>query len=155
MASGGLFEIKTPRDLLGKALHDIARLRTNPLDAYAAFDFFVTARHIPDWLYPNDAKGRDAIFAKHIELRICRHLADGAKHFLATHSQHRQIQGADRTHNVWGRSWSRGSWGNSWGTDDLIVRLDSADADTVQLGSSIRAIDLAERVLIVLEKVVP
>lgn len=155
MATGGLFEIKTPRELLNKALHDIARLRANPLDAYAAFDFFVTARHIPDWLHPNDSASRDAVFAKYVELRICRHLADGAKHFLATHVQHKQVQSTNRTHNAWGRSWAPGSWGDSWGADDLIVRLDPTDADTMQLGCDIRAIDLAEKVLVVLEQVVP
>lgn len=55
MKSGGVFEITTPQHLLEKATHDIERLRTNHLDAYAAFDFFVTARHIPNWIYPNDS----------------------------------------------------------------------------------------------------
>ena len=154
MKSGGLFAIRTPGDLLKKALHDIARLRANPDDAYAVLDFFVAARQIPDWLHPNDSAKRDALFAEYVELRVCRHLGDQAKHFLATQVRHKQVQGTDRTHNAWGKSWGN-SWGNAWGTDDLIVHLDPKDADTIKLGSSVRAIDLAEKVLVVLNEVVP
>lgn len=155
MNSGGVFEITTPRHLLEKVIHDIERLRANHLDAYAAFDFFVTARHIPDWVYPNDSAKRDALFAKYVELRVCRHLAEGAKHFLATHSCHKQVQDAVRTHNAWGQSWAPGVWEASWGTDELMIRLDPTDPDTSKLGPQICALDLAEKVLAVLIHVIP
>ncbi|MGB8409291.1 MAG: hypothetical protein WCE58_05215, partial [Gallionella sp.] len=148
------FEITTPKQLLEKATHDIERLKGNHLDAYAAFDFFVTARHIPNWVYPNDSAKCDALFAQYVELRVCRHLGDGAKHFIATDRRHKQVRSTVRTHNAWGNSWDK-SWGNSWGTDELIIRLDPADRDTSQLGAQIRALDLAERILAILKQVVP
>ena len=36
-----------------EAGHDLERMRGGPEDAYAAFDFFVTADHIVDWLLPD------------------------------------------------------------------------------------------------------
>jgi len=48
----GLFQLQTARDLLAKLGHDYERLRNSPNDAYVAFDFFVTAEHILDWLHP-------------------------------------------------------------------------------------------------------
>jgi hypothetical protein len=154
MNGGGLFELNTPRHLLGKAIHDIERLRVNRLDTYAAFDFFVTARHIPDWLYLDNSTKRDALFGQHVELRICRHLADGAKHFLVTHPRHEQVSATVRTHDVWGGSWG-GSWASRWGKNELMIHLDPADVDTKKLGSSISALDLAEMVLMVLKQIVP
>jgi len=59
-------------------------MRANSLDVYAAFDFFVTVRHLPDWLHPGDRieqkQRRGALFDKHVELRVARHIADEAKH---------------------------------------------------------------------------
>lgn len=46
----GTFDLKSSRHLLDKAKHDLARLRIDPINAYAAFDLFVTLRHIPHWM---------------------------------------------------------------------------------------------------------
>jgi hypothetical protein len=62
----GFFELQSPLDLLNKMEADYARLSRNPLDTYAAFDFFVAAAHLPEWLgkvrcYPgpaSDAEGQ-------------------------------------------------------------------------------------------------
>lgn len=149
----GFFELQTPHDLLQKARNDLERLRANQMDTYAAFDFFVTARHIPEWLHPKDSASRDRHFSDHVELRVCRHLADGAKHFILTHKQHQQVQTTTRLRGVWGGSWGN-RWGNSWGRNVLIVQLDPADSDTSLLGSRISALDLAEKVLSILEQIV-
>jgi hypothetical protein len=45
--------LQTPRDLLAKAERDFKRLQENPANADAAFDFFVTVRHLPNWLHSN------------------------------------------------------------------------------------------------------
>lgn len=48
----GLFQLQTAHELLAKLRHDHERLREAPNDAYVAFDFFVTAEHMLDWVYP-------------------------------------------------------------------------------------------------------
>lgn len=154
MPSKGIFQRNSVRDLVSKARHDIARLRSNPTDAYAAFDFFVTVRHVPDWLYPNQPTKRDRLFAKHVELRICRHLADGAKHFEATHPRHKQLASTWKSSGAWGNAWAKGVWKPGvWG-DGLFISLDPSDSDTKSIGSRISALELAERVLAIVEKTV-
>lgn len=148
MKPGGIFDLRSPLDMLKKAIHDIERLRNNPLDTYAAFDFFVTARHIPDWLR------RTELFNHHIELRVCRHLGDSSKHPILTHKLHKQVQHSERRQGAWGEAW-RQAWGDSWGENKLVVVLDTEDPDTSQLGTEIDALDLAEKVLAILKREVP
>lgn len=129
MKRGGIFELSTVDDLFAKARHDLGRLRHDPTDSYAAFDFFVTARHIPDWLYPND-KGRiDHLFRENLELRVCRHIADQGKHFEATAPMHAQV--ADTP--TGGR---------------LQVVLDMKDPEMQFLGPRRDALELAELLIL-------
>jgi hypothetical protein len=82
----GFFELQTAQHLLKKLRHDFARLRESPVDSYAAFDFFVTAYHILDWLHPGDSNNTTR---KQMErgsnlLQVISHLANGSKHFYVT-----------------------------------------------------------------------
>ncbi|MGQ3685240.1 MAG: hypothetical protein ACUBOA_09600 [Candidatus Loosdrechtia sp.] len=54
----GFGELKVPRDLLNKLEHDIKRMENSPQDQYAAFDFFVTAEHLVDWVHPDNKDKR-------------------------------------------------------------------------------------------------
>lgn len=93
MKRQGLFNLQTPRDLLKKAEHDLGRLQLNPHDVYAAWDFFVTIRHLPEWLYPDakDHKYKEKLFTDHVELRIARHLGSQI-HILVFHATPQPIQ---------------------------------------------------------------
>jgi len=150
----GLFQLRTPHDLVAKARHDLARMRSDPNDAYAAFDFFVTVRHLPDWLYPNDSKMKESLFSEHIELRICRHLADGAKHFEVTNQKHKQVTKTWFSPGAWGNSWAKGTWKPGLWGDGLLVALDPRDIDTQEFAEKILAFQLAEKVMVVVEKIV-
>ena len=148
----GLFDLRTPQDLLAKARHDFGRLKSSPLDQFAAFDFFVTARHIPEWVAgPGGDKGA-ALFERYIELRIARHIAEGAKHFEATDPRHKQVSATTITLGAF----QAGAFQSSaFETGGLVVALDPADSETSLLGTRIDALELARRVLAVLEKVAP
>ena len=149
----GLFQLKTPQDLVAKARHDLGRMRSNPNDSYAAFDFFVTVRHLPEWLYPKDHKKIEQLFLLHVELRICRHLADGAKQFEVTHQKHKQVINTWFSSGAWGNSWAKGAWKpGSWG-DGLFVALGPSDTETQALGAKVSAFYLAEKVMEVVEKI--
>lgn len=147
------FDLKTSTDLLAKIERNLEALRKHPTDTYAAFDFFATARHLPEWHYPNDRAKVEALFATHVELRICRHLADGAKHFLLSDPRHKQVMATRHDSSAWGTVWGE-SWGSSWGKNALMIELDPRDPDVSNVGSSISAVDLAERVFNVLSAVV-
>lgn len=89
----GFAILKQPADLVAKLAHDLERIRSNPDDAYSAFDFFVTAEHIVDWLLP-DSPGKCQSSAREKKrksselLKITSHLANGAKHFEALAKRH-------------------------------------------------------------------
>lgn len=154
MNPGGTFDLKSPRQLLSKATHDLQRLRNDPTDAYAAFDLFVTLRHIPHWIFPGDEAKARAMIEAHPELRVCRHIADGAKHFVLTAKHHCQVQRTERTSSAWGKSWGK-SWGGAWGQDALVIELDPADPGTAFLGTRTTALELGETVVKLLEGLVP
>lgn len=145
MNASGLFNLRTPADLLAKAHHDLERLRKNRINAYAAFDFFVAIRHLPDWLHPNDKGKRDSIFDAYVELRIARHLADGGKHFEATYRHHQQVLGTSATQPAF----QSGVFQDAFQVGALTVELDSSDPDTLAIGARVEALSLAERVFAV------
>jgi hypothetical protein len=106
----GFFDVKTPRDLLQKLEREYERLRENPADADHAFNFFVTAEHIPDWIYnqdmPTRGTGRPDLLENkkpgdfkntHTVLRICSHLANGGKHFHLDRHQSIERIGVEET----------------------------------------------------------
>ena len=92
----GFALLQRPDDLVAKLAHDFERIRASPADAYAAFDFFVTAEHIVDWLLP-DSPGVDQSPARKSKrqssalLRITSHIANGAKHFEALAKHHDSV----------------------------------------------------------------
>src|SRR5713226_6055099 len=97
MPTKGLFQLQTPRDLLAKLGHDYQRMKQAPDDPYTAFDFFVTAEHMLDWLHPGAAgkAGRTAERNSQIFLQVVSHLATGAKHMVPEDPRHTSVQHAD------------------------------------------------------------
>jgi hypothetical protein len=81
----GFFELQTPADLLRKLRADLEDMKRQPRNSYLAFNFFVTAEHMKDWLFPgyeNTSKRKALHDSSHV-LQICSHVANGAKHFVA------------------------------------------------------------------------
>ena len=88
----GFFSLRSPRDLLRKLEDDCRRLRdADPADAsaqYAAFDFFVTAEHLPDWVKHSSGGSLSSLRA-YSDGDLVSHIASGAKHFHVSDSRHR------------------------------------------------------------------
>ena len=138
----GFGSLKTPIDLLQKIRHDFKRLSDAPDNVYAAFDFFVSAYHMLDWLHPNDDAGRRAEENKCPLLQVCSHLANGAKHFEASAKQHTSV------HDVVAEkgAFQRGAFQSSaFQVGGLFIRLD--DHAAALFGAKIEAIDFAQKVL--------
>jgi hypothetical protein len=142
----GLFDLQQPKDLLRKLGHDFDRLKASPLDPYPAFDFFVTARHIPDWLYPdsqdkNNWKKRSNLMKTNPLLRICAHIADGSKHFQS--SRHKSVQATVVQEGAFDRN---AFDPNAFQVDALMIRLERQEAEA--FGAEwIECVELARRVL--------
>ncbi len=90
----------------------------SPQDQYAAFDFFVTAEHIVDWIHPNDKKAREAVRSSSSLLRITSHLANGVKHFEAKAPHHQSVADVEKSRYV-----EAGYAEEGYFEDPLIVHL--------------------------------
>lgn len=97
----GFAVLKRPADLVAKLEHDLERIRAAPEDAYPAFDFFVTAEHILDWLFPGPPGSSQSDKRKSKRdsaklLKITSHIANGAKHFQAQKKRHDTVAGLEQ-----------------------------------------------------------
>jgi hypothetical protein len=97
-------ELQSPNDLVRKLEHDLKRIASGSNDQYAAFDFFVTADSLVDWRWPEHPTNpsldteyrkirRDVRKLQPLP-RIAAHIANGAKHFVAT--RHDAIAGIEK-----------------------------------------------------------
>jgi hypothetical protein len=138
----GIFTLHTVADLLAKLQHDHGRLHRAADDAFAAFDFFVTAEHLPEWMDPPrpDLRQSDPL------LQVVSHIASGAKHFEVSDKRHRSVAASGRQGRYWpARYFPRRYWGKYWGVDTLYVELDGDAA--AMLGPRVSAVKLADKVL--------
>ena len=121
-------------------------LQEAPANTYAAFNFFITAEHMLDWLYPGDhgTSGwgkRKAERESEVLLRIVSNIANGAKHFKPNPKLHDSVTHVDHSDALYGQGpYGAGPYGG-----DLIVTLDG-DAAT-KYGPSISILALAQHVL--------
>jgi hypothetical protein len=140
----GFFDVRDPQSLFQKMQYDYGRMIAEPLNVYPAWDFFVTANHLIDWIWPSagTAQHREERTVEAIP-RICEHLANGAKHFILNreHSAVSQLEKVDG-------AFDSGAFDTSgFETDALMITLDAKEA--AELGvQRLAAQALARRVLI-------
>lgn len=137
----GFAEIRTVHDLILKLEHDLKRLEESPQDKYAAFDFFVTAEHILDWIFPSNKKAMCEIRSSSPLLRITSHLANGAKHFQTTDKRHSSVENLEKFRYV-----EPGYVEEGYIEEPLIVHL-SPDEQDLMKQSTIEVPVLARLVL--------
>ena len=137
--------LETANDLLRKLEHDFERMRAAPGDAYAAFDFFVTAEHLSEWTRPPCTELRKSTPL----LAVVSHLANNSKHFEVTSKRHYQVEKTSASYASWfsdsffgAKYFAAGWWGGKLGVD-----LTADTAASLKLPKKISALDLAERVL--------
>lgn len=85
-------KLQSAQDLLGKLERDFERIKGDPHDADAAFDFFVTAEHLGEWLPGKNPLAHDGGHGGSGLLEVVCHLANGAKHFEATSPRHQSVR---------------------------------------------------------------
>ncbi len=129
-------KLLTPKDLLAKLQFDFERINVNPLDVYAAFDFFVTADHIPDWIKNKSIKRKYSL------LKIVSHIGNGAKQFKTTNPMHESV---NNVHVSNGAFQADAFQPNAFDIGDLVVELKDDDAE--QFGSEISVKRLAQMVI--------
>jgi hypothetical protein len=131
----GFGPLQRPDDLIEKLRHDLGSIKADPLDAYAAFDFFVTARHVPDWDRARRPLQSNAL------MKVVTDLADGAKHF----GEKRGKSSRPKVSTAPGAFDPRVFQHNAFDVGELVVRLEGDEA--TQLGNELSVVELAEAVL--------
>jgi hypothetical protein len=153
----GAFELQSAHDLLRKLRFDLDQLKKTPTDTYKAFNFFVTAEHMKDWVLPGrkNKKKRERLEKSHLLLRVCSHLSNGMKHFRAEAAKHTSVSGTRRTGSHFAKGYFAAGYSarGYFASGALIVELQGAAAR--KLGARITAVELAERVLGVWEQICP
>jgi hypothetical protein len=128
------FELRKAADLFRKLEADLADLQASQ-GTRDAYNFFVTAEHLPDWL------GKRGLVKQHALLRVVSHIANGAKHFVLDDKRHRSVRGTEKNRYV-----EAGYVAPGYYDEPLIIHLASDEAK--ELGTSaIDASDLAQRVM--------
>jgi hypothetical protein len=135
--------------MLRKLRFDLEQLKKHPTNGYFAFNFFVTAEHMKDWLYPgypNNSK-REQLEKSSTLLQVCSHVANGAKHFMVEAKHHKSVTDTRRTGGYFPRGYFPSNYSPSgyFASGSLTVEL-QGDAQK-ELGARITAVELAERVL--------
>jgi hypothetical protein len=155
MAMEGFFDLQTPEDLLHKLEWEYAQWQGDPLSTYRAWNFFVTAEHLPDWLArtgPRLPKIFGINVFKHDNplLRICSHLANGGKHFRPRPDRHTSVA-STRQQAGWVKpGWVKPGWVE---LPALIVDLTPDEQQALASPSaSVDALSLAADVLTFLQQ---
>lgn len=125
-------ELQTPKNLLAKIQLDFARIKANPLDVYAAFDFFVTAEHVPDWVSDKSTKIREPL------LKVVSHIANGAKHFKATDPKHKSVE---NVHVRKGAFQAEVFQSDGFDVGDLVIELKGDEVKLFGAEISVRILD--------------
>ena len=133
--------LQTRSDMLSKLRHDLDRMRCDPLDVFAAYDFFVTAHHVKDW--PPKAQIDQPL------RDVLARLANGAKHFEIDNPRLKGVRNVETTRGAFD---PRVFQHNAFDVGRLVVDLDG-DAEKV-FGSRVTAFALAEKALAAWEAVV-
>jgi hypothetical protein len=149
----GFFDLKTALDLRDKLRREFAKLRAAPLDVDAAFNFLVTAEHMPDWMEPPRPDLRKTVAV----LRICSHIANGGKHFEVDSKRHNAVKSLERHDGFFDHPFfdSRFFDRTFFGGGELVVRLESDVANQLQqsltvvhgAGDSVAVLNLADAIM--------
>nr|BAF45176.1 hypothetical protein [uncultured bacterium] len=99
-----------------------------------AFNFFVTAEHLPDWLNQRPLVKNNCI------LRVVSHIANGAKHFNLEDKRHKSVKSTEKF-----RVYEEGVYEPNVFyepplipfTDDESKELNTKEIDAVELGKRV------------------
>jgi len=146
----GIFCLRTASDLREKLRRDMVKVKSEPLNPDVAFNFFVTAEHMLDWVYPKRANKRKRTDArtKSPLLGVCSHLATGAKHLEVEAPHHDSVSSTGTAGGYFPASYFPPHYFSNayFGAGRrLVVKLQGAAAR--DLGPCIGVVELAEKVM--------
>jgi hypothetical protein len=138
----GLFGMDTPGEMLNKLEKEYRELCANPNDRDVAMNFFVTANHIPDYVFPKSKSEQATMRRSNTALAACEYVANEGKHSFVGNNKitavsHTELKGAAFDFSSFDSS--------AFHTGVPTVHL--KDEAATELGPEISALQLAEKVL--------
>ena len=120
-------------------------MQADPSDIFVAFDYFVTAYHLADWVNPDSKAARREFEAKEPRLVIVGQIANGAKHFEARAWD--EVAELSTRDGYWGRGYfSLRYWSRRYRPRPRIVIV-LTDAEAARLGQpELEILDTAKRI---------
>jgi hypothetical protein len=134
----GFAELQSPKDLLEKLRHDLRRLEHTSHNQYAAFDFFITADCMVDWIFLGECGSLSSFRKNNPIVKITSHVANGAKHFKA--NQHDSVLDIVKK-----RYAAKGYVKEGYFADPLLFYLDEEGINLFGV-TEIEAYELAQKV---------
>jgi hypothetical protein len=148
----GAFNLSEPKHLLAKLTRELERMRSAPGDVDHAFNFFVTAEAIVDWLHPGNGgrAQRQKLRGSDPLLGVVSHIASGAKHFDQLNPHHTSVKSTGRRMGHWTGKRLIPSMGpdDMFGVSRLVVVVSLSGPSAAKYGNQMTsAIELAEHVI--------
>jgi len=143
----GIFGLENSDQLYEKLKWEYESLLNDAENSFKNYNFFVTAWHLLEWKYPgkNNASIRTKLKNENVILKVCEHLAIGAKHFEPTRTNLKSVDSSGKG-GVWADgTWAPGVWADGVWATWLEVKLENDAAD--EFGVIIKVIDLAKVVM--------
>jgi hypothetical protein len=143
----GAFGLTTLKDFLGKLSRELEKFRAAPNDADAAINFFVTAEHMLDWLYPGlkNRSKRERLRNNELMLQVVSHLASSSKHYDQLSPHHQSVLDSGQLAGFVGAMQSNQRGGSRLLSGSALTVWFSAAA-AVSFGATLPAVELAKRV---------
>lgn len=143
----GVSTFSTAQDLLAKLDRDLNQLRRSPTDVDVCLNFFLTAEHLPEWHFNRDVDRVAEFRRQHALARACSKIAGGGMRFRI--SEKRPQGGVSSAATGAGvPSFAPVGRMSARPAGKLIeLVLDVEPAEAADLGASISARELAERVV--------
>jgi len=135
--SGGVFQLYTAADLFKKLQWEFSSLKQDPANAFVAFNFFVTAEHLVDWV--NEEAGKKHV-VRHGDalLEAISHIANAGKHFRLQDARHVSVASPH------GLEFSLQAPNTG---PHLFVTVELQGEARRRLGERVRAVDLADNAM--------
>ena len=136
----GFVELRNVKDYWKKLLFDFDHLRENEEHTYTAFNFFVTAYHLIDWIFEGQkSEERTELHQKPL-MKLCSHIANGAKHFHIDSKRHKSVKKIEKDRYV-----EEGYVEEGYFEEPIIIYL--SEPLKSKFGESISVVDLAEQII--------
>jgi len=125
------FEIRSPRDMLNKAMREYARLQADR-NTDNVFNFFVTATHITD--YARDFGIPESEIPQGVDFQLCRDLCNMGKHLGDSKRKYRDNKFDIESVKLWDEGlWDEGLWDGK----EPTFEFDSNRLDVLKLAEKI------------------